>query len=121
MKQIAWALAFISTSAIACEPVLQVNGNPIKNERGEIWCVGTFINFSSDNSNNNSVSDTGANSSGGSVQGGGGSSPSAGGSPSTGGSPSVGGKGNASANNGKGGNYDRTGHSDNGKGNGRNR
>lgn len=30
-------------------------------------------------------------------------------------------KGNASANNGKGGNYDRTGHSDNGRGNGRNR
>lgn len=28
-------------------------------------------------------------------------------------------KGNASANNGKGGNYDRTGHSDNGKGKGR--
>ena len=32
-----------------------------------------------------------------------------------------GGKGNASGNNGKGGNYDRTGHSDNGKGNGRGR
>lgn len=30
-------------------------------------------------------------------------------------------KGNASANNGKGGNYDKTGHSDNGKGQGRNR
>lgn len=30
-------------------------------------------------------------------------------------------KGNASANNGKGGNYDKTGHRDNGKGNGRNR
>ena len=28
-------------------------------------------------------------------------------------------KGNASANNGKGGNYDKTGHEDNGKGNGR--
>ncbi len=30
-------------------------------------------------------------------------------------------KGNASANNGKGGNYDRTGHKDNGKGNGKGR
>lgn len=30
-------------------------------------------------------------------------------------------KGNASANNGKGGNYDKTGHSDNGKGQGRNK
>ena len=30
-------------------------------------------------------------------------------------------KGNASANNGKGGNYDKTGHSDNGKGNGKGR
>lgn len=30
-------------------------------------------------------------------------------------------KGNASANNGKGGNYDKTGHSDNGKGEGRNK
>ena len=30
-------------------------------------------------------------------------------------------KGNASANNGRGGNYDRTGHTDNGKGNGRGR
>jgi len=30
-------------------------------------------------------------------------------------------KGNASANNGRGGNYDRTGHEDNGKGNGRGR
>lgn len=30
-------------------------------------------------------------------------------------------KGNASANNGKGGNYDKTGHTDNGKGQGRNK
>jgi len=30
-------------------------------------------------------------------------------------------KGNASANNGRGGNYDRTGHSDNGRGNSKNR
>jgi len=37
------------------------------------------------------------------------------------GSKPSGSKGNASANNGKGGNYDRTGHSDNGRGNGRNR
>lgn len=34
-------------------------------------------------------------------------------------SPSV--KGNASANNGKGGNYEKTGHADNGKGNGKGR
>lgn len=34
---------------------------------------------------------------------------------------SGGSKGNASANNGKGGNYDKTGHEDNGKGNGRGR